>query len=421
MFLFLNKSRIEIDIFYMDLVGQSRTNLDIIMKVGTLNLSDLIRFEEQIVKGVTVDIIEQVPIIKTHMSRTEFMRLIDLGVLAPSADNLQPWKFKILDAQMDLYLDSKFTQNFCDENLLAPYLSAGAVIENLRVAASELAHNLLVSYFPDANDSKFVASLRLKHSGSNKHPHLTVIKKRLTNRKFYSSKIIDSSIYENLRRLVQTESEFDLIWIQKTDPRYKRLCQLLGEADQLRFENKRLHEEFMQTMRFNKHDREQTRDGLDIRTLEAGPGSIFLFKLISSWKRLKCMNKLGMSRIFNAYTHFQLQTSQACGLIISKKHAPINYVLGGETMEKLWHEVTLQNLALQPMEALPIFLIHLKEMGCHEFDQEQQTKLKKLKETFYSLFPIQESNGLIFLFRIGYSRQPRIRSMRRDAESFLVK
>lgn len=355
------------------------------------------------------------------MNRSEVLRLIEFGILAPSADNLQPWKFKILDLQIDLFLDSGYVQNFCDENLLAPYLSAGAVIENIRIAATEIGYSLSVSYFPEANHSKFVASLQFKPNGSNRNPHLAAIKNRLTNRKFYSSQIIDGSVYENLRQLVQAEKEFDLIWIKKADSRYKRLCQLLGDADQLRFENKRLHKEFIGTIRFSKHEREQTKDGLDIRTLEAGPGSIFLFRLISSWKRLSFMNKLGMSQIFNVYTRLQLQTSQACGLIISKKDTPIDYVLGGEIMEKFWHEATLQNLSLQPMEALPIFLINLKETGCPEFDETQQRKLKKLKETFYSLFPIQESNGLIFLFRIGYSRPPKVRSMRRDLESFLVK
>lgn len=355
------------------------------------------------------------------MNKSELLKLIEIGILAPSADNLQPWKFKILDTQLNLYLDSEFIQNFCDETLLAPYLSAGAVIENIRISASEFGSSLSVSYFPEANHSKFVASLQFKPDRLDVHPHLAALKKRVTNRKFYSPQIVETVVYENLKRLVQTEKEFDLIWINKADSRYKRLSRLLGDADQLRFENKRLHREFIGTMRFNKHEREQTKDGLDIRTLEAGPGSFFLFKLISSWERLKLMNQFGMSQIFNAYTRLQLQSSQACGLIISQKSTPLDFVRGGETMEKLWHEVTLQNLSLQPMEALPIFLINLKETGCPEFDETQQRKLKKLKETFYSLFPIQESNGLIFLFRIGYGRQPRIRSMRRDLESFLVK
>jgi len=355
------------------------------------------------------------------MNRSELLKFIEIGILAPSADNLQPWKFKITNNQIDLFLDSERIKNFCDESLFAPYLSAGAVIENMRLAAGENGYLLSVSYFPDSNNPKLVASLWFTESELEKQSHFPAVRQRTTNRKFYSRKKIDIRIYSKFEHLIQTEKNFKLIWIQKNGSRYRDLCRILGEADQLRFENQRLHLEFMKTMRFTKHEREQTKDGLDFRTLESGPGSVFLFKLISSWNRLNFMNKFGMSKIFNFYTQLQLQTSQACGLIISEKHTPIDYVLGGEMMEKFWHEATLQNLSLQPMEALPIFLINLKETGCPEFDLSQKVKLRKLKDTFYSLFSVYESNGLIFLFRIGYADPPQARSLRRDVESFLVK
>ena len=38
---------------------------------------------------------------------------------------------------IDLYLDKDRLANFCDVGLVAPYISAGAVIENISVAAAE--------------------------------------------------------------------------------------------------------------------------------------------------------------------------------------------------------------------------------------------------------------------------------------------
>jgi len=362
------------------------------------------------------------PIIENEMKESDLELIIKGGILAPSADNLQPWKFKILSDQIDFFLDLKHTQNFCDEGLFAPYLSAGAVIENIRLAAAENDYYLSPSYFPNQKDINWVASLRFIKNNINKFLHFHALQQRLTNRKFYSSsRKIDTHVYSKLQNLVQEESDFNLIWIKKDDSKYKKLSQILGKADQLRFENKRLHDELMQTMRFNHKDVTQTQDGLDFRTLETAPGSIFLFKLMSEWNRQTFLNQLGLSQIFNLYTQLQLRSSQACGLIVSKLHSPINYVRGGEVMERLWHEVTLQNLSLQPMEALPIFLINLKETGCPQFTRKQKSQLQNLKSTFYSLFSLQETNGLIFLFRIGYAEPPKFRSLRRPVESFLMK
>ncbi len=355
------------------------------------------------------------------MDPHEIRDILKFGILAPSADNSQPWKFKISPDQIDLFLDPKQTDSFCDQKFFVPYLSAGAVIENIRVAAAKRGTSVSVSYLPNSVRLDFVATIKFGQHKENTQSHFPALEKRTTNRKFYSSKNIEPTTYSKLERTFENESNFRLLWIKKNDSKFGQLGKILGQSDRLRFEVKRVHEEFIQILRLTRMDSERTRDGLDFKTLESGPGSILLFKLISSWNRLNLLNKIGLSSMFNFYTQLQIQSSQACGLIISKKHAPLQYVQGGEIMQRFWHEATVQNLSLQPMEALPIFLIQLKESGCKDFNVQQINELKHLKSKFYSLFSIEEDNGLIFLFRIGYAKNPSSRSLRRPPESFLVK
>ncbi|OGW85426.1 MAG: hypothetical protein A3C35_03375 [Omnitrophica bacterium RIFCSPHIGHO2_02_FULL_46_11] len=355
------------------------------------------------------------------MKQEDIRQILERGILAPSADNLQPWKFKPGQDQIDFFLDSERIKNFCDEGYLVPYLSAGAAIENMRVEATYLGYCLDASYFPKEGDPLWVATLHFKPAESEHHPHYSALKQRVTNRKFYEQwRTIDTSIYSKLEHMVSQEKGFKLLWMKKNHSSFRELCCLLGKADQLRFENERLHKELIETLRFNQEDTQKTKDGLDLRTLESGAGGELMFKLVRSWQRLKLLNSVGLSFLFNLYTQFQLLTSQAVGLIAAPTHKPLDYTVGGEIMERVWHEITCEGLAIQPMEALPIFIINLLQTGGHDFDNKQRRKLEELKRQFLSLFELSDQNGLILLFRMGHAEKPKIHSLRRPLESFLI-
>ncbi len=355
------------------------------------------------------------------MKPDDLSRILEKGILAPSADNLQPWKFKLLNNQVDLLLDPERVKNFCDEGLLVPYLSAGAVIENIRVAGTQMGYGLTTSYLPIKTNPLLVASLRFSEIKKENHPHFENLDRRMTNRKFYkASKKIDFSIFQNLSNIVESKEGFKLLWLKKDQPTYSKLARQLGKADQLRFENERLHKELIETIRFNREKTEITKDGLDLKTFEAGPMGNLLFKLARSWKRLEFLNIFGVSHLFNFYTQLQMTTSQAVGLIIAKSNEPLDYILGGEVMEKAWHEIAGLGLSIQPMEALPIFIINFNLTGGHAFTLEQREKIAKLKQEFLSIFGITNQNGLIFLFRIGHADPATTHSLRRPLESFLL-
>ncbi|MBI4358220.1 MAG: hypothetical protein HY584_02880 [Candidatus Omnitrophica bacterium] len=355
------------------------------------------------------------------MKSEELHAILQKGILAPSADNLQPWKFKLAQDHVDLFLDPQRVKNFCDEGLFAPYLSAGALIENIRVASSYTGYWPSPSYFPLKSDPLFVASIFFSPITQKGHAHYAVLEKRNTNRRFYdASRKVDRSIFTKLDKIVESEKGFKLHWFRKNEPSYKKLSRLVGAADQLRFESERLHEEFVQILRLNQSDAQKTSDGLDVKTLEAGPGAPLLFHLLSSWKRLSFLNLFGMSRLFNCYAQLQMWSAQAAGLIVAPSHEPIHYVQGGEVMQKMWHEATVEGLSVQPMEALPIFIDNLNLTEGRDFTASQRARLERLKSEFLSLVGINEQNGLILLFRIGYSRQPSARSLRRPLEEFVL-
>ncbi len=355
------------------------------------------------------------------LTRNQVLDILKKGILAPSADNLQPWKFRILENGVDLFLNPELLASYCDEGYAAPYLSAGAVVENIRVAASAFGAGIRADYFPETDHPLKPIHVEWLPGAAHKHPHLQFLEKRHTNRKFYkSSAPLPDPVFRALENQSDPNRGYRLLWLKQGTAHYRDMASLIGEADQLRFEIFRLHQELMKVMRFSDKEAEETRDGLPLTSLDAGPSAGLMFGLLRSWNRLQFLNALGMSFSFNLYAKMQMLSSQACGLIVAPGKAPEHYVQGGEVMQRIWHEATAQGLAFQPMEALPIFLINSELTNGRDLSGEQRKKLENMKSRFSYLFGLKPWQGLILLFRIGYASPAGGRSLRRPLESFLL-
>lgn len=356
------------------------------------------------------------------MQREEILKIIEKGILAPSGDNLQPWKFRLHDNAIDLFLHITHPQHFFEIGNRAFYISCGAVIENMRIAAAHMGYDTSVTYFPESDRSLWIAHLKWCPSRTKEHPLFDAISQRTTNRKFYKIYgTINDSIFKTLEREITFEKGYRLIWLKNSDPQYGSLAKIVGKVDQIRFEHPVIYEEFLQLLRMSKKEVERTRDGLDLQTLEAGPVGSLLFRLIRNSRRLQWINHLGMSCSFNAYAQLQMYSSNAAGMIIGPGREPLDFVRGGEIVERTWLELTRENIAMQPMSAPGIFILHLQLIGGRLFTIAQKAKMEKIRRDFFSIFGVDDHEGLILLFRIGQAGPPTARSLRRPVESFLLK
>ena len=123
----------------------------------------------------------------------------------------------------------------------------------------------------------------------------------------------------------------------------------------------------------------------------------------------------------NQYTQRQVFSSSGVGLITAPGKADLDYVHGGEKMERLWHEATRLGYSLQPMMAIPVFLLNLDLGNLSCFDSAKQSQIRRLRERFFSLLRIPESDTPLFLFRLGKAKDPKTRSLRRPLDSFILK
>lgn len=354
------------------------------------------------------------------ITKEQILKLIEAGIQAPSADNGQPWKFKLLEDGFELWLDQENMGLFFDVKQVATEMSCGALIENVVTLAEALGFATNISYF-DEPSSKF-ARLIFTPIGNNKDAEgvSQMIFNRHTDRNLFQfNKKIPASLMTELAGLVQSDKNYNLHIYQSPKDR-KSIIRTVTATDTIRFIHERIHKDFYHVLRFGDAA-QKTRDGLAAATLGIESLMIPILQMLKPWWLAKMLNYVGLHHVM-AFRGTWLPMKSA-SLIVSITHkGSANYVESGRIMQRFWLQANQAGLSVQPLGALSLFLARLHLLQGEGFKSDQIRTLVALEEAFTSITPDfdKENDQLVMLFRLGYTKRPAAKPYRRAAESFLV-
>ena len=201
-------------------------------------------------------------------------------------------------------------------------------------------------------------------------------------------------------------------WI--TDrPQIRKVARLIAASDLIRLQYEPFHNELFRQLRFTVEETEQTRDGLDVRTLDLPPGVAWLLRTLKPWKRMQRLHQLGLGRFLTMPSRLAVQRSGAVGLLSVESLSVARFLQGGMAMQRLWLTATSLKLALQPLGSLPIFLAHLHQLGGERLDSMHRAQVAQLSDKLRNLIPQGSGFSPLIMFRIGQTTRPRFRAIRR--------
>ncbi|MDV7102916.1 hypothetical protein R3X26_00675 [Vibrio sp. TH_r3] len=357
----------------------------------------------------------------TMIDRDVLLEFVSAGIRASSPDNSEPWKFKLTDDGIELYLDKRFLGMFFDVNCYASLLGCGGVIENIRLTASTKGYQTSITKCSATQPEYKVASLSFQPSQDIQVDPLTsAIYQRSTHRGFYyRDQVISPTIIDNLETTVkQSYSDAYIHWF--TGEQKNQLTDIITDTDRLRYTHQELHNDFYSKLRFGKQS-DVKNDGLAVDTLGLERIFCWALPLLKSWSFVKLLNKFGM-HYFMAFrgAKMPLQNAARVGALVMPRHA--DTLSKGTALHRLWLAINAnQDLYCQPFGALPLFIYRMNEVAGEGFDEQQRrflaTEINKLNQL---IGLDSDSEQVIIIFRIGYSTPPAAYSRRRPVESFLL-
>ena len=347
--------------------------------------------------------------------------ILQAGIQAPSGDNCQPWKFKWSGKTIELFLDESADKSFFNVNQIASIISCGAVIENMKIAATRFGIRTDVSLLPDPEHEDCMAAIELSlDSPVQEDPLAGSIWKRCTNRKMYQKRPLSPDIFEKLKTSVKGFKDVQLHFIADRKS-LKKLAWVIYKVDRIRTEYRPLHEHLNSMIRWTPEEALGRRDGFYIKNLEAGiAGEVFL-KMTRTWWIMNLMNRLGMGRLVALHSHQGIVNSSCAGLLTVKRIKTDGFLRGGQMLEHLWLTATASGIALQPMTAVTLFWMRWVFGGEKAFHIKHRDLLNSVWQSYRALFPMVDfsKHAQIMLFRVGYGQGIRCGTLRQEMADFL--
>ena len=355
-------------------------------------------------------------LIKNDAIPEEVIRyLVTIGTWATSPDNSQPWDI-VWDGNI-LYLlkDPDRTGFFYDVNHESTYITFGAVIENISIAATHYGLKTDIKLLPSEENQNIIAELKFLHTNIDTDPLFSFIVNRCVNRKPYMKKKIEPDVIQKLKDVVSETTGADMIWIDGADD--KRIMRnITYNADRILFEDKRLHEGLFRWIRIKKEDAFK-KDGMNLDVLELSWFQKQAFPILSNWRVLSWLNKIGMSRIPGINSIILLKQSPAYCLLTMNNRNPSDYINGGRMMERFWIKANALGLSIQPMSGFIFLLNHLNHDGALQFSENHKALIQNMnKKIIKTILRKQENSAPTMFFRIGYAAHPTTRTPRRPVD-----
>ncbi len=197
---------------------------------------------------------------KTENAATNpYVELVRRATLAPSGHNAQPWKFAIKENIIRIYPDITRRLPVVDPDDREMYISLGAALENLVIAAKAAGYESEVANFPE-EEPECLKIILGKQGKDVSDPFFDALTQRQCTRSEYESRSIPSSALKSLED-VEAEEGISLSLYTGRE-KIEKLVEYVAEGDMKQYADKAYVKELVDWIRFNENEAVSSGDGL---------------------------------------------------------------------------------------------------------------------------------------------------------------
>src|SRR5579859_1278201 len=355
------------------------------------------------------------------LERQRIVELIEAAILAPSGGNCQPWQWVYRDGTVFLFHDQGRSASLLDYEHTGSFVALGAACENLVLQARSMGLEARIRSFPLEPDTRLVAAIDFLPGQAWSHWHeelVPAIPLRHTSRKTGVRKPLPHAMLSQLSAAAQSIQGATFFSLE-AERELAEMAQLAGAAERLRLLYRQSHKEMMHEIRWSKSEAEQSRDGLDLETLELSPTDRAALLVCRDWSALDLVRQWKGGRALEKMARRSIEAASSVALITMPGHCPLDYFRGGRSMQRAWLTATRLNIAFQPVTSLVYLFARLVRGNGIGLSDEVVDELKKLRGRYCQLFAVNDRMGEVLLFRLSLAEAPSTRSLRRPVDQVL--
>ena len=337
--------------------------------------------------------------------------IIKAGHCAPSADNSQPWCFRVKDNEVSVgYATERLAGGTFGPTEPATLIAMGGVLENMLQAAASLGVSANYSLGGDTAGRDGNSYFTLTLGNGRGQPGLCsdfgehALFKRHTNRFPYKAEAIPTEIVAEVDKLreggsfIKTLDDLDNI---------KAIAAIAKQASEVRFQTQEVHEWLARSLRYTQQEAARG-DGLDLATLPLPPGGGVFMRYLMDWKWMSRLNRLGAYKLMAAMDVKLLENAPAVLAIVGGATFA-EVIEAGRLLQRIWMVLNAAGIAMQPYYVVSDQLQRRLDgkVPFHLLDQ-----IDGVAEQTANLLKLSEHQRLHMLLRIGFPTKNPVRSKR---------
>lgn len=346
-------------------------------------------------------------------------KVIDFARWAPSGDNAQCWRFKLID-------ENNFIVNATDTRESVVYdldghsshLAHGILLETIEIAASHFKHSVSIdSDFSDESQIKFTVSL-LPDDTVDTSSLIPYIKTRTVQRRAMGTQALSANEKSELEGSLP--QGYSIKWFETKEDK-KSIAKLNFCNAKTRLTMPEAFEVHKNLIDWNKQFSETKipEQALGVDWITAR----MMQWLFGSWNRVKFANNFlagtWLPRIQLDYIPSLKSSAHFAIIAESEPFTAEEFASAGSAVQRFWLTSAKLQLGFQPEQTPVIFARYLRNNLTFTQDESVNNNALKGKEMFDSLIP--NSENTVFLGRLGRTPLQSSRSTRRPLSELIQK
>ncbi len=343
------------------------------------------------------------------------LQMAEAARMAPSADNMQPWRILNRDSHLLLHHDRARSHSLLDSERMIPHISLGMCLENMLLAAAAAGTPMGSLLFPDPDDPSLIAALfpAREHGQVELDRALAAqIAARHTDRTHGNGSPLRSSDLDALEAAVAAIP--GAVVHPVTDrAEIERIADISGKADRLRIMNEHGHAEFFnKQLRWSHEEALRTGDGLDIETLELTATERVGLRMASSSLAMRTIRRVSGGKALEKLTANAVRSASAVALLTMPQIDAGQCIQGGRAAQRLWLKATELGLSVHPLSAAIFLARPARRPEDPSLTGPERAEALALHSALLDVFRLQAGEP-VFMVRLSRTAGPSTRSVRR--------